>query len=229
MELREYWHIIRRRWWLPLALAAIVALAWLATNKPWQPRPPVYNTSLSFSVGIRPEQAGDSEENYYVALTSEYLIDDLAEVVRGSEFAAAVSERLAMQGISVPSGAIQGSTQTGELHRILQVSMTWGQPDELTAIADAVIATLQEESARFMPRLFAQNAAAYLIHRGGPAQSGPGLRERLDLPLRLILALLAGLVLSFLWHYLDTRVRERTDLEEMGLSVLGEIPRRRGR
>ncbi|HUW13238.1 MAG TPA: hypothetical protein VM537_26175, partial [Anaerolineae bacterium] len=65
MELREYWHIIRRRWWLPIALAAIVALAWLATNKPWQPRPPVYNTSLSFSVGIRPEQAGDSEENYY--------------------------------------------------------------------------------------------------------------------------------------------------------------------
>ena len=106
MELREYWHIIRRRWWLPLALAAIVALAWLATNKPWQPRPPVYNTSLSFSVGIRPEQAGDSEENYYVALTSEYLIDDMAEVVRGSEFAAAVSERLAMQGISVPSGAV---------------------------------------------------------------------------------------------------------------------------
>ncbi|HUW08446.1 MAG TPA: hypothetical protein VM537_01895, partial [Anaerolineae bacterium] len=69
----------------------------------------------------------------------------------------------------------------------------------------------------------------YLIHRGGIAQSGPGLRERLDLPLRLILALLAGLGLSFLWHYLDTRVRERTDLEEMGLSVLGEIPRRRGR
>ncbi|MDH7486491.1 MAG: hypothetical protein QHJ81_09490 [Anaerolineae bacterium] len=224
MELREYYHIIRRRWWLPVALVAIVALAWLLTQRPWQPRPPIYTTSLSFSVGIRPERAGDGEENYYVALTSEYLIDDLAEVVRGSEFAAAVSERLAARGIAVPAGPIQGSTQTGELHRILQVAITWGDPDELAAIADAVIATLQEESARFMPRLFAQNAAAYLVHRGGIGEVGPGLRERLDLPLRLVLALLAGAALCFLWHYLDPNVRDRAELEAMGLDVLGEIP-----
>ena len=227
MELREYYHIIRRRWWLPVALAAIVALAWLITQKPWQPRPPVYVTSLSFSVGIRPEQAGDGEENYYVALASEYLIDDLAEVVRGSEFAAAVSERLAAQGLNLPAGPIQGSTQTGELHRILQVSITWGNAEELAAIAEAVIATLQEESARFMPRLFAQNAAAYLIHRGGIGEVGPGLRERLDLPLRLVLALLAGAALCFLWNTLDTSVRDGAELEEMGFDVLGEIPQER--
>jgi uncharacterized protein involved in exopolysaccharide biosynthesis len=34
MELREYWRIIRRRWWLPVALVVIVALAWLVTQKP---------------------------------------------------------------------------------------------------------------------------------------------------------------------------------------------------
>ena len=227
MELREYYHIIRRRWWLPVALVVIVALAWLVTQKPWQPRPPVYATSLSFSVGIRPEQAGDGEENYYVALTSEYLIDDLAEVARGSEFAAAVSERLAAQGIAVPAGAIQGSTQTGELHRILTVSITWGNAAELAAIAEAVTVTLQEESVRFMPRLFAQNGAAYLIHRGGIGLVGTGLRERLDLPLRLALAVVAGVALCFLWNYLDSSLRDRADLEEMGLAVLGEIPRER--
>jgi capsular polysaccharide biosynthesis protein len=227
MELREYWLIIRRRWWLPAALTAIVALAWLVTQKPWRPRPPVYATALSFSVGIRPEEAGNGEENYYVALTSEYLIDDIAEVVRGSEFASAVSQHLAAEGITVPAGAIQGSTQTGELHRILQVSMTWADHDELAAIADAVIVTLQQESERFMPRLFAQNAAAYLIHQGGIGPVAPGLRERLDLPLRLVLALLVGVVLCFFWHYLDTRVRDRAELEQMGFSVLAEIPRER--
>jgi capsular polysaccharide biosynthesis protein len=229
MELREYWSIIWRRWWVPVGLAAVVALAWLAMQRPWEPQPAVYTASLSFSVGIQPEEASDGEENYYTALTSEYLIDDIAEVVRGSEFAAAVSQRLAAQGIVVPAGAIQGSTQTGELHRILHVSTTWGNPDELTTIADAIAVTLQEDAPRFMPRLFAQNGAAYLVNRGGITEVGPGLRQRLDLPLRLFIAVLAGVALCFLWHYLDTSVRGRAQLEQMGLQVLGEIPRAKKR
>jgi hypothetical protein len=40
-------------------------------------------------------------------LASEYLVDDMAEVVRSGAFADAVSQRLAGQGISVPAGAIE--------------------------------------------------------------------------------------------------------------------------
>ena len=52
-----------------------------------------------------------------------------------------------------------------------------------------------------------------------------GLRERLDLPLRLLLALAAGVALAFLLDYLDDSVRSAAELEEMGLAVVGEIPR----
>jgi len=225
MELREYWRIIRRRIWLPVVLVLLVGVFTLWAQRSWQPRPPVYATSLSFSVGLRPEQPGDGEENYYIALTSEYLIDDLAEVVKGSEFAAAVSKRLANQDIHVPPGAIQGHSQTGKLHRILTVSITWNDPEQLAAIADAIIATVQEDTFRFMPRLFAQNGAAYLINRGGIEPVGRSLRERLELPIRLLLALAVGIGLCFLWEYLDDTVRDRADLEAMGIPVLGEIPR----
>jgi capsular polysaccharide biosynthesis protein len=34
-----------------------------------------------------------------------------------------------------------------------------------------------------------------------------------------------GIAICFLLHYLDTRVRESVDLEEMGLAVLGQIPK----
>jgi capsular polysaccharide biosynthesis protein len=227
MELREYWTVIRRRWWIPVLLVAIVVVAWLAMNRPWTPQPPTYGISLSFSVGIRPAEAVDGEENYYVALTSEYLIDDLSEVVRGSEFAAAVSDRLAAQGVSVPAGTIQGIAQTGDLHRILQVSLSWSDVEQLSAIADAIIATLEEDVDRFMPRLFAQNGAAYLVNRGNVTPLGRSLTSRLDLPIRLILALVVGLAICFLLHYLDTRIREPLDLENMELTVLGQIPRHR--
>lgn len=226
MELRQYGKIIRRWWWAPTVLVVLVGVITLLSQRPWRPRPPLYTTSLSFSVGVRPEQPGDGRENYYMALASEYLIDDLAEVVRGSEFAAAVSRRLEAQGLVVSPGALQGSTQTGKLHRILTVSITWGNADELQAIADAVIETVREDTDLFMPRLFAQNGAAYLVNRGGVGQVGPGLRERLELPVRLLIALLAGVGLAFLLEYLDDRVREREDVVALGLTVLGEIPRR---
>jgi capsular polysaccharide biosynthesis protein len=226
MELRQYWAIIRRWWWIPLLTVLLTAALTLAMQRPWQPRPAAYTTSLSFSVGVRPQNPASGEEAYYTALASEYLIDDLAEVVRGSEFAAAVSQRLQEQGISVPPGALQGVTQPGKLHRILNVGITWGNPAELDAIAAAVAATLEEQAAEFMPRLFAQNGAAYLVNRGGVAASGPGLREQLELPLRLLIALAAGVALAFLADYLDDRVRGREDIEQMGLRVMGEIPKR---
>lgn len=227
MELRQYWTIIRRWWWIPVLTVLLTAALTLLTQRPWQGRPAAYTTSLSFSVGVQPQEPASGEEAYYTALASEYLIDDLAEVVRGSEFAAAVSRRLQDQGITVAPGALQGSTQAGKLHRIMTVGITWGNPDELAAIGDAVAATIEQEAATFMPRLFAQNGAAYLVNRGGVGVVGPGLRERLQFPLRLLIALAAGIALAFLADYLDDRVRGREDIERLGLRVVGEIPKKR--
>ena len=226
MELRQYWAVIRRWWWIPVLTVLLVAVLSLVTTRPWQPKAQAYTTSLSFSIGLKPENPADGEENYYTALASEYLIDDLAEVVRGSEFASAVSQRLQAQGITIPPGALQGSTQAGKLHRIMTVGMTWGNPDELSAIADAVIQTIQEDAPTFMPRLFAQNGAAYLVNRGGVAAVGTGLRQKLEFPLKLLIALAAGIALAFLVDYLDDRIRGREDVERLGLSVVGEIPKR---
>ena len=66
-------------------------------------------------------------------LTSEYLVDDLGEIVRSQAFAGAVSQRLADQGITVPAGAIGASTQPGKLHRILTVNINWPNEAELRA------------------------------------------------------------------------------------------------
>lgn len=227
MELRQYWAIIRRWWWIPVLTVLLTAALTLLTQRPWQARPAAYTTSLSFSVGVQPQDPASGEEAYYTALASEYLIDDLAEVVRGSEFAAAVSQRLQAQGINVPPGALQGVTQPGKLHRILTVGITWDNPDDLAAIGNAVAATIEQEAATFMPRLFAQHGAAYLVNQGGVGEVGPGLRQRLEFPLRLLLALAAGIALAFLADYLDDRIRGRADVERLGLRVVGEIPRQK--
>lgn len=228
MELRAYLAILRRRWWIPALLVLVTLALTLISQRPWQPRPPVYVLGLSFSVGVQP-QAGEGEYNYdgyYSALASEYLIDDFSEIVRGSAFADEVSRRLADQGITIAPGSIQGSTQAGKLHRILNITLSGGDAAQLNAIADAVSAAMTDAAYLFMPRLLADQGAVYLVNRGQPAAIGPSLRQRLDLPLRLALALVAGILIVFLLEYLDDRLRDRQQLEALGIQVLGEIPRR---
>jgi len=225
MELRSYWRIIRRRWWLPVGLALAVLALTLVTQRPWQPRPPLYSAVIRFNVGIKPERIPGvyTYDRYYTMLTSEYLVDDLGEIVRSQAFAQEVSRRLEGQGIAVPAGAIGASTQPGKLHRILTVSVNWGDEAQLRAMADAIAATLTESSAEFFGQFSAEEADIRLIDPAVIGLVGRSAREQLDLPLRLLLALAAGVGLAFLWHYLDDSVQDRADLEALGIATLGEI------
>jgi len=227
MELREYWHIVRRRWWLPVGLAVLVGVLTLVMQRPWQPRSPSYNATMRFNVGIQPERLSGvyTYDRYYTMLTSEYLVDDMGEIVRSQRFAEEVSRRLADRGITMPAGAIGASTQPGKLHRILTVNVGWGDPAQLQAIADAIVATLTQSSADFFAQFSAEEADIRLIDPPVISRIGRPAREQLDLPLRILLALTAGVALAFLLNYLDEYVRDRTDLERLGLTVLGEVPR----
>jgi capsular polysaccharide biosynthesis protein len=56
--------------------------------------------------------------------------------------------------------------------------------------------------------------------------SSVGLRDSLDLPIRLILGVAVGFACAFLAHYLDPFVRERKDVEGLGINVIAEIPKK---
>jgi capsular polysaccharide biosynthesis protein len=228
MELREYWHILRRRIWVVLAMLLVVAAASLARRPV---RQPIYQASMRFVLGLEPEpKTGDyySYDKYYTWLTAEYLVDDVAEMVRSAAFAAAVSASLADQGIHVSPGAISGLTQAGRLHRILTVSVTWGDARQLPDIADAVASVLPSEIARHLAQVGTGGVSASVIDPPTIGAIGASLRERLDLPIRLFLAALAGVVLAFILDYVDQSVRTGHEVEATGIDVLGEIPRLRG-
>jgi capsular polysaccharide biosynthesis protein len=224
MELRQYWQIVRRRLWVVLALLLIVAVASIFARPK---RAPAYQTSMRFILGLEPElKTGDyySYDKYYTWLTAEYLVDDVSEWVRSGAFAQAVSNRLAAAGIVVPAGAISGATQAGRLHRILTVSITWGDARQLADIANAIAEALPTEIARDMAQVGSSGVRAILIDPPVISMVGASLKEKMDLPIRLFLALAAGIALAFLLDYLDTSVRSSQEVEANGILVLAEIP-----
>lgn len=226
LELRQYWRIVWKRVWIIVALLAVVLIGSLALR----PKPaPLYQATLRFLVGVAPEAClGDHYcyDRYYTWLASEYLADDLSEVVKSSAFAEDVSAYLAQTGepITIPRGAIQGSTVAEKQHRILTLRITWSNADELAAIAQAVAEVLPQHGPTYFAPIGVDRARFTLIDRPVIAPVGKSLRERLDLPIRLFLALLAGVALAFLLDYLDDTVRDGAELEAMGITVLGEIP-----
>jgi capsular polysaccharide biosynthesis protein len=180
-------------------------------------------------IGVLPLADADVttyDPRYYAWLTSEYLVDDFTEVVRSELFAQGVNRRLADQGFEIPAGLISGSATTGRQHRIIRLTLNWGEPEALQVIADATVAELTENAAAYFTQLGTENAVISLLDRPMVTAVGPDLRRRLEFPLRLILAALAGVGLVFVLEYLDTSVRQVRELEEEGLPVLGVIPKK---
>ncbi len=222
MELRAYWRIIWRRWWLIAALLAIVLVASLVT---YQEPAPVYQATMRFAIGIEGDEpvsaaSGDGRSDAWLA--SEYLADDLSEVLKGGDFAARISQDM---GFALPAGIIFASRE----HRIMTVSVTWSDPDQLQAIAESVGAAVEDGGSDYFPQLAGVEARAVLIDGPGLGQVGRSLKSKLDLPIRLFIALVAGVALAFLWDYLDDTVRDRADAEALGAPILGEIPRTKRR
>lgn len=225
MDLYAYWRIVRRRWWIIIVLLAVVSLSYPLMHSP---PPERYVANMRFVVGVEPELTPAdvySYDRYYTWLTAEYLLDDLAEVVKSQAFAQDVA---ALSQISVPAGAIQAATSAGKLHRILQVSTSWHNAQELEKIANAVVQTLQLHSADYFAQLSTESAVISVIDPPSIYKAAPSLRERLDLPLRLILAVGFGILLAFALDALDRTVRDRRDAERLGLPLLAEIPNSRG-
>lgn len=223
MELIRYAQIVRRRWWLVAGLFAVVTLGTLLTYDftPAQH----YAVSMRFNVGLEPVSPPDAQYLYDpldVWRTSEYLMDDLASAIRGADYARRVAARLSEPNVNL-AGVLSAATE----FRVLTVSAHGPDDGQLAEIANAAAAVLYEESAELVGPLGDARPVLRLIDPPVVVPVGRGLRDKLEIPVRLGLALLAGVAGAFLLDYLDRSVRDADELEAIGLSVLACIPRHR--
>ncbi len=221
MEFRHYWRIVRRRLWIIAVLVGVLAASYLVSAPQ---ATPTYTASMRFLLGVRPEPRTADQyayDYYYTWLSSEYLVDDFAEVVKSRAFAEDVS---AAAGIAVPPATIQGISTAGKLHRILTVTLSWHDAEELATLANAVVQVMETGAESYFAQLTTDSAVIAVIDPPSIAQAATPLRQRLDLPLRLGLAVVAGVAIAFFLDYVDDSIRERADLLALGVPVLAEVP-----
>ena len=228
MELKQYATIVWKRIWIPILLVVVVGVvSWVMAQTP----PTSYSTNMRFTVGVQPQETEGqyNYDSYYAWLSSEYLVDDMTALVSSQVFANDVNRHLQEMGsaVQIPPRSIGGVTIGGKQHRILSLHVTWSNPEELAQIAQAIVATMEQDSSSYLAQLGTAGALIQVIDEPSPPGQNPlSLTQRLDLPVRILLALAVGIGLTFLVDYLDTSIRGRSELESMGISVLAEVPKK---
>jgi capsular polysaccharide biosynthesis protein len=221
MEFRTLLRILKRYWYLvvlpPILVGAVTLITYRAPAQG-------YTSTLRFSVGYAPEQQTLSlyDRKYPAWLTSEYIAGGLSDWAKTGDFARAVAE---VAGSDITAGEVAGSLVSDHLRSIVVLYLNGGDPDRLTAIGNAAIKVLQVRNNVIFPQN-GEGASVTALDGVAVAPAAPSLRSRLEVPLRLGLGLVLGVVLAFLAWYFDPRIRDRADAEAIGLNIIAEIPKK---
>jgi capsular polysaccharide biosynthesis protein len=229
VELKYYVSIVRRRW-LPIVLVPVIVFVGILAQMLFTTPP--YETTAEFTVTRVPQQI-DLEEfrynEYYLFLSSEFMVDDLVEVVRGNVFAEDVHRRILEEfGVDVPAHEVQMSLSSDRTHRILTLDVSHEVEDHAVMIAQSATRQLSESATRYFGfEDEDREALVSPIQFPGAASPDTG-RDQIFWALQIMVALFGGLLIAILLEYLDDRLYTAEMVEHaLELDVIGEVPRGR--
>ncbi|MFQ3567106.1 MAG: hypothetical protein SNJ59_08895 [Aggregatilineales bacterium] len=227
MELKLIMRALLRRWWLivlPTIIAAVFALPALLGPAGVTGG---YSAVVDYSAAQSPEAFPSVEGDFQdIWLSSELMINAFTDWVRGSEFAAAAAARAAEQ-LGIDTAAFAGLRFAADNARSVgRIYFNWPDAEQLAALIDGAVDTLREQSHEVFPQLGGVPAQVTILDRSPVNPAPPALPDRLGPFIRIAIGLFIGLALAALAHYLDPVVRQRDDVEALGLPVLAAIPRR---
>jgi capsular polysaccharide biosynthesis protein len=231
MELREYWTIIRRRWWIP---AVITVVALVASTFVGLRGATAFKTDMRLAVSTIPTPDPSStlyyDPTYYSNLDSEYLADDMSEFMTSRAFADEVHRELATSStpINVDIDAIMSSTRTKKTHRFIDITLTTPTIEQGEAIAGSISRLLSDPNhvSQYLTALTAYHSQMEIVTPPVTHRANTPLGLASEIGLRTLIGLLVGMGLVFLIDYLDPSVRTREEAERLlEMPVLGEIPK----
>jgi capsular polysaccharide biosynthesis protein len=207
MEFYLYLDIIRRRWPIVVAVPLLVALISLAAALM---QPPRYGATARLLV-TRPGAATvDAEDT---------LAYDLPAIVGGAPFAADVAAELARRGRPLEQALVAQALHGENQKHVVYLSATTAGPAEAVAIVQAAVDLVRTNGLRYwgdtsvIPERPGVNVAVLDLPGEAVLLNGPRAIA-LEVALRALLSLLAGVGAAFALHYLDDRRPTTDDIED---------------
>ncbi len=228
-ELRIYLEILRRRWPLIVIPAIIVLILGVVT---FSVPPPTYESSVEYIVGQQPAPDTLTEEQarQWAWVVSQYVVNAVTDWTQGTDFAGRIADSLAAdypaltEEFELDTSAVADAVSSTTIRSELTIVVAHADAEVVEAVANLATEVLQENDF-VIPQLQNMPARAVPIDRVVVEEVAPSLMSyALDIPLRVIVALAAGIGLALLIEYIDPKVRSIAHVERMKIAILGEIP-----
>ena len=196
MELYLYLAILRRRWPVVVAAPLLVALISLAAALA---QPPRYGVTARLLV-TRPDSATIDVEDT--------LAYDLPAIVGGKPFAGDVARDIARRGRALDQALVERALHAENQRHVVYLSATTADPSDAVAIVQSAVDVIVANGLRYWGDTSAtrERPGIDVAVLDLPAQAARlnGARAiGLDVALRALLGLIAGVGAVFALHYLD--------------------------
>ena len=204
MELRYYLAIIRRRWWLVVAIPLLIALLSLAAAAT---RPSRYGLAVRLLVTRSTLSAKPATATPYVD-NEDRVAYDLPAIIGSSPFAEDVVRELAAHGHPLSQAEVEQALHAENDRQLVRISVTAPNPDDAVAIAQASVALIKTNGLRYWgdPHATPENPGINVAVLDPPTQAVLLNRPQAiatEVALRALLGLIAGIGAAFALHYLD--------------------------
>ncbi|GAB1421056.1 hypothetical protein MASR2M15_11900 [Anaerolineales bacterium] len=223
MEIKQVWQIIKRRWGLIFIPVIIVGLSLVPDLMNQQ----VAATTGGFASTIRysaaqmlnlPERDGDYQD---VWLASELTVNAFTDWVRSSSFRSEIAEIVKESDLDVNLLGIAADNARS----IGVIYLSYPEAEGLERLTEASIVALSSQNKKYFPQLGGEDAQVTLLDEINIVANPAPLGNRFGLLIKLGLALLSGILIAFIFEYLDSSIHNRYELEKEGFEVLGSIPK----
>ncbi|MEI6775412.1 MAG: hypothetical protein WCK70_00760 [Chloroflexales bacterium] len=228
MQLRAYLSLLRRFWLMILLLPLVTGGLSLGLSL----RQPVrYQASVRLMIARSLIDAGhaasmpDFNDNYSWA-TTEFILDDLPQVIGSTAFATDVQSAVAAAGFSVDPAAVQDGLRGEVLHRELYITVVAATPDLALAVTQSAVDMLTSHGLSYWGRSPGGLDVATLDPPQLAGTVGNLSSKLVNAILRAALGLAVAIGLALLITYLDDRLRSPDQAEQwIGVRVLASIPK----
>lgn len=224
MTPREYFHALRKRWWMVLGVTVLLAAAGFAQAKTTTP---MYRSTTTSYATL--SQAGSISELVQGSTYTQNLMQSFALL---ADTPAVLDPVISDLGLPTTSTSLAKSvTATVPLNTFLiEIQATNSDPQQAAAVSDAVAAELASTVQRLSPTAPEGGATVRLetVAEATVPKYPYSPNTKREVTIWGAGGALLGLFAALMWALTDTRIRHEKDIEAAaGIPVLASIPKER--